>query len=161
MAIRPTHKCHTCKEIFPNQEMINYASPKSQTAYWYCMKCYEERVAQDNFIMAVCSIFGIKNPGPRIWTERKRLIENYGYTDDMIVDCLDYIYNVEKKKKLTETLFLVNPYTMDKMKQYKKAQERASMQLAAATNTTMHEYIAPIQENPVKKKTFDPDEWLD
>jgi hypothetical protein len=99
MAIRPTHKCHVCKEVFRNEDMVSYTGPKAKTSYWYCKKCYNEKIEQEKFANKVCTIFGIKTPGPRIWTERKRLIDTYGYSDETIVDCLDYIYNVLKKQK--------------------------------------------------------------
>ena len=162
MAIRSTHKCHICKEIFKNEDMVNYATPRAKTSYWYCKKCYDEKIAQEKFSNKVCSIFGIKTPGPRIWTERKRLMDTYGYSDETIVDCLDYIYNVEKKKKFAETLYLINPATMDKMKAYQREKNNESLKLAAATTTKFNEYIAPIQANKNKVKIeYDPDEWLD
>ena len=99
--------------------MVNYATPRAKTSYWYCKKCYDEKMAQEDFSNKVCSIFGIKTPGPRIWTERKRLIDTYGYTDETIVNCLDYIYNVLKKPKKVETIYLVNPAMVDEMMRFR------------------------------------------
>ena len=163
MAIRPTHKCHTCKEVFRNEEMVNYATPRSKTSYWYCKKCYNEKMAQEEFSNKVCSIFGIKTPGPRIWTERKRLIDTYGYSDETIVNCLDYIYNVLKKPKKVETIYLVNPTMVDEMMQYRRNQHAGSLNLVRAIQQTEYkEYIVSIQEPKDKKKEIlDSDEWLD
>ena len=164
MAVRPTHKCHECGEIFRTEDMVNYATPRSKTAYWYCNKCHQLKVARDNFSDKVCTIFGIKSPGPRIWKERQRLQETYGYTDNILIDCLDYIYNVEKTKKLSESLCLINPILVDKVMKYKKQQSLKNMKLAQAANIKTKEYVVPIEENVEinrKKVIYDPDDWLD
>ena len=162
MGERKTLKCFECKQSFLKEELVMYASPRARIMHNYCPKCLKEKVDRDQFSDKVCQIFGIKTPGPRIWTERKRLQEKYGYTDNVIIRCLDYIYNVEKKKKLEDTLFLINPVTVEKMKQYEKVQAAQSLRMAAATQTVTHEYIAPIQENTKNNKVeYDPDEWLD
>jgi len=163
MAIRPTHKCHVCKEIFRNEDMVSYTGPKAKTSYWYCKKCYNEKMEQEKFANKVCTIFGIKTPGPRIWTERKRLIDTYGYSDETIVNCLDYIYNVLKKPKKVETIYLVNPTMVDEMMRYRRNQNIKSLNLAAALQTEVREHIVPIKENTSSKEkiTYDPDEWLD
>jgi len=163
LAIRSTHKCHICKEVFRNEEMVNYASPRSKTAYWYCKKCYEDKLAQNNFSDKVCSIFGVKAPGPQIWTERKRLIDNYGYSDETIINCLDYVYNVLRKPKKSVTLYFVNPSMVDEMMKYRRKQKVQSLNLAAALQTEVREYVVPIKENTSSRKKimYDPDEWLD
>ena len=108
------------------------------------------------------AIFGIKTPGPRIWTERKRIQETYGYTDDVIVDCLDYIYNVVKKDKIAESLCLVTPNMVDKMIAYKKRQQYEGIKITQAAATEMKEYVVPIKENQeINKTNWDPDLFLD
>lgn len=159
---RTTKMCHMCKQTFRTEEIVSYASPRSNTFYNYCPKCLEERQARDRFIDKVCTIFGLKAPGPRIWTERKRLIDTYGYTDDIIVDCLDYIYNVEKKKKLSESLCLVNPPTVEKMRKYKSREEYNAQKLIDAMKTKIQTYVVPIRENKDEDKhAINLDEWLE
>ena len=156
-----TRKCHGCKQDIYKDEMIQYTTLSGKTSYWFCKPCYEERMARERFQLKVCQIFGIKAPGPRIWTERKRLMESYGYTDDAIVDCLDYIYNVEHMNKLTESLGLVGPRSMANMKKWratKKAQ--ANSIAAAAINMETKEYIVPVRENTKKKKEINLDDAL-
>lgn len=161
MGVRVTHKCHDCKEVFRTSEMINYTSLGSKTSYWYCQKCYKEKIAREEFSQKICYIFGIKAPGPKIWTERKRIKDMYGYTDDTIVDCLDYVYNIEKTQKKSPTLFFVNPTTIEKMKQYQRKEKTKNMNLAQAMQQETHEYLVPIKENNTsQKKIYDPDEWL-
>ena len=156
-----TRKCAGCKQEFHKDELIQYASLSGKTTYWFCKSCYEEKMARERFQLKVCQIFGIKSPGPRIWTERKRLIDTYGYTDDAIVDCLDYIYNVEHMNKLTESLALVGPRSMANMKSW-RAHKKAQAGSIAASIATMEtkEYIAPVRENNTKKKEINLDDAL-
>ena len=86
--MRLTRKCAGCKQEFRKDELIQYATLSGKTTYWYCKDCYEEKLAREKFSNKICEIFGIKSPGPRIWTERKRLRDKYGYTDNTIIECL-------------------------------------------------------------------------
>lgn len=161
MVTQPTHVCHVCKETFRTEEMVHYATLRSKTAYWYCPNCYNEKREKEQFSEKVCQIFGIKSPGPRIWTERKRLKDTYGYTDSILVDSLDYIYNIQKKKKLAESLCLITPSLVNKMMEYKRKTQDIANKINNAIQMESIEYIVPIQEN-VKKNSnkWDPDEWL-
>ena len=156
--MRLTKQCHSCKQEFRKTELVDYATPGTKTMYSYCSKCLEEKHKREAFAKKVCMIFGLKSPGPRIWTERKRLIDTYGYTDDTIVDCLDYIYNIEHKKKLVESICLVNPSTINKMINYKQTKVR---QMTQALGTETKEYVVPIKEKIVQKDEWNPDDWLD
>lgn len=156
-----TRKCSGCKQEFHKDELIQYASLSGKTTYWFCKSCYEEKLSRERFSNKVCEIFGIQSPGPRIWTERKRLKDKYGYTDDAIVDCLDYIYNVVKKNKLTESLALVNPRSMTNMKAWRAdKQARAGSIAAAIANTETKEYIVPVKENNSKRQEINLDDAL-
>jgi hypothetical protein len=156
-----TRKCHGCGQDIRKDEMIQYTSATGKTSYWFCKDCYEDKVARERFQIKVCQIFGIKMPGPLIWTQRKRLRDTYGYTDDAIVDCLEYIYNVEHTKMLKESLGLVSPRTMDKMKSWRAHQKAQASSIAAAIATTeTKEYIVPIRENVKKKEEINLDDAL-
>ena len=140
-------QCHTCKEKFRKEELFFYCSPKAKTGYNYCRKCYEEKLAREDFSYKVCKIFGLKAPGPRIWTERQRLQETYGYTDQIITDCLEYVYNVKGAKKLAESLYMINPTNVDEMLQYKRTQEsRAEQFESMAQKEYKYEHIR-VREN--------------
>lgn len=157
-----TLTCYGCKEKFLKEQLTKIWSFSGKTGNWYCAKCANEKNAREAFSNAVCSIFGIKAPGPRIWTERKRLIDTYGYTDNTIIDCLNYLYNVEKKKKIAESLCLINPTSVDRMISWKKTQEYKAIQLAAAYKTETKEHIVPIKENTTQKtEELNPDSWLE
>ena len=156
-----TRKCAGCKQDIRKDEMIQYASLTGQTVYWYCKPCYEEKLARERFQMKVCEIFGIKTPGPLIWTQRKRLKEEYGYTDDAIIDCLEYIYNVKHMNKLKESLGLINPRSMAEMKKWRAAKTSvASGIIAAIATAETKEYVVPIQENNKKRAEINLDDAL-
>lgn len=156
-----TRKCAGCKEEFRKDQMIEYSSLSGKTSAWYCPTCLAEKQARERFANKVCEIFGLKSPGPRIWTERKRLREKFGYTDNSIIDCLDYIYHVQKTDKLAESLALVGPRSMEGMKRWKAAEKgRASGIAAAIVNTEVREYEVPINEKKKEKKEIDLDEYL-
>jgi len=156
-----TRKCHGCGQDIHKDEMIQYSTVSGKTSYWFCKDCYEEKMARERFQIKVCQIFGIKSPGPLIWTQRKRLRDTYGYTDDAIVDCLEYIYNVEHMNKLKESLGLVNPRSMANMKAWRADKKaRASSIAAAIANTETKEYIVPVKENKKKKKEINLDDAL-
>ena len=156
-----TRKCYGCKQDIRKDEMIQYTTLSGKSSYWFCKTCYEEKMARERFQTKVCQIFGIKSPGPVIWTQRKKLRDTYGYTDDAIVDCLEYIYNVQKKKILSESLVLVGPKSMAQMKAWRADQKaRASGIAAAIAHTEMKEYVVPIKENKKKKEEINLDDAL-
>lgn len=156
-----THKCYGCKESFRKTDMVEIFSASGQTSQWYCPKCANEKHAREAFSDKVCQIFGIKSPGPRIWTERKRLRDTYGYTDNTIIDCLDYIYTVKKMKKLSESLALIKPSMIEEMMNYKKREEFNNNKIIAAMNTEMKEYVVPLPKRKEKKKEkMNPDDYL-
>ena len=156
-----TRKCHDCGQSIHKDEMIQYTTLSGKTSYWFCKSCYEEKIAREKFQMKVCEIFGIKSPGPLIWTQRKKLRDTYGYTDDAIVDCLEYIYNVEHMNKLKESLGLVGPKSMANMKAWRADKKaRASSIAAAIANTETKEYVVPIRENKKKRAEINLDDAL-
>lgn len=158
-----TKKCFECKQIFRKTELIDYASPAATVTHSYCPKCLIEKQERDNFAIKVCQIFGIKAPGPRIWTERKRLKEQFGYTDQTIIDCLEYIYNVKKLNKLTDSLCLVKPPMVEQMLQYKHNIEYKNNNIINAMNMETKEHIVPtnIKQESIKSNNWNPDDWLD
>lgn len=158
-------KCFECKQDFNKESLVSYTSPLSTTSHNYCKNCLLQRQSRDYFSMSVCRIFGIKAPGPRIWTERKRLIEKYGYTDETLIDCLNYLYNIEKKQKLRESLCLINPESINRMMQYKEKESDKWKNIAQAIQQKVIETPVTIKENDNKRwKTsysLNPDDWLD
>ena len=88
---KETYKCYGCKQIFKSGDLVEYASSRAKKMQKYCPKCLQEKKDSDFFSDKICEIFGIKAPGPLIYTQRKRIKHEYGYTDKIIIDCLEYI----------------------------------------------------------------------
>lgn len=159
---REVRTCFGCKEKFREEEMISYAGPRATAAHWYCKKCLKEKQDRDYFSEKICEIFGIKSPGPRIWTERKRLQNTYGYTDETIINCLEYIYNVKHLKKYVESLALVTPLNVHNMTKWKNSQESRYSGLIAAMSQPIEQKQVTIQENTTSnKQTYNFDDFLD
>lgn len=112
-----TKKCSSCKESFINKELVEYRGVN------YCRYCLKEKMEREKFQTKVCEIFGLKSPGPVIWKQRKKLLEQ-GFTDDNLIKCLDYLYNVLGKKKISETLIYVNNGTVGAANAYFKEKEK-------------------------------------
>lgn len=157
-----TRKCFGCKEEFNKNELVEYFTFSGKTSNWYCQKCLAEKQARERFSDKVCEIFGLKSPGPVIWTQRKRIQAQYGYTDETIIQCLEYMYKVEKRKILTENLYLVNPTNVEKALKYNSQQSYENAKLISAiTNQQMQEYNVKIKENAgIKKVELNPDDFL-
>jgi len=148
-----TRKCFGCKQDFRKEELVEYFSSSGKTSNWYCKDCLAEKQSRERFITKVCQIFGLQTPGPLIWTQRKHLRNTYGYTDDAIVDCLDYLYNVEKKSTLKESLGLVAPWSMEKTKKWKAQKKNETTGIAAAlANTQVVEEVVTIREHKKERK---------
>ncbi len=163
MPSRSTLKCFECKKVFNAEALIKYTPITAATGHYYCPDCLKEKQAREQFVIVVCKIFGLKSPGPRIWAERKRIKEKLGYTDEVIIDCLKYLYEECKVKKLADSLYLINPQNIEKMQQWKKVRAQEGYKIARAINTEMEEYIVPIKDD-IKKDNdglYDLDEWLD
>ena len=154
-------KCFKCKDDFQDKELVSYTSPGAKIAHNYCPKCLQEKQDMDFFKLKAYTIFGENAIWPLIMKRRKKIQDTYGYTDRVIADCLDYLYNVEKIKTLTASLGLVTPRNVDKMKRYKRAQTAQAGQLTAAAAIEIKEYSAPIQENKSKpKEEWNFEDWL-
>lgn len=145
--VRKVLTCHECKGKFPAAEMIVYTTLTGKTSYNYCRTCYEERVSRDKFADKVCEIFGLAAPGARIWKDRETIQVKWGFTDETIIECLDYLYNVEKKRKLSESLTLITPDAMERMLRYKERHEivKNNVQEQVAANVNTQQIV--IKEN--------------
>ena len=155
-------RCWKCHDIFCKDELIDYCAPGYKTYHSYCKKCLREQQDFDALKLKIVSIFGNDQKlWPRIMKDRKRIIIKYGYTDNTISDCLDYLYNVLKLKVLSKSLCLVTPTNVEKMKQYKRQQSAAAGQLAAAAAIEIVEKPVSIRENIDEEQEENLDEWFE
>ena len=158
-----TKKCWKCKDEFRKDELVDYCAPGYKTFHSYCRKCLKEQQDFDALKLKIVSIFGNDQKlWPRIMRDRKRIITKYGYTDNTIMDCLDYLYNVLKMKVLSKSLCLVTPANVEKMKKYKRQQSAAAGQVIAAASAQIIEHQISVKENKEEpKEDFNLDEWLE
>ena len=71
------------------------------------------------------------------------------------------IYNVEHKKILKESLGLIGPISMEKMRKWRAQKKAVAGSLAAAiANTEIKEHIVPVKENTSKRKEINLDDAL-
>jgi len=155
-------RCWKCHDNFRKDELIDYCAPGYKTYHSYCKKCLKEQQDFDALKLKIVSIFGNDQKlWPRIMKDRKRIIIKYGYTDNTISDCLDYLYNVLKLKVLSKSLCLVTPTNVEKMKQYKRQQSAAAGQLAAAAAIEIVEKPVSIRENIDEEQEENLDEWFE
>jgi len=155
-------RCWKCHDNFRKDELIDYCAPGYKTYHSYCKKCLKEQQDFDALKLKIVSIFGNDQKlWPRIMRDRKRIIIKYGYTDNTISDCLDYLYNVLKLKVLSKSLCLVTPTNVEKMKQYKRQQSAAAGQLAAAAAIEIIEKPVSIRENIDEEQEENLDEWFE
>ena len=70
-------------------------------------------------------------------------------------------------KKISESLYLINPLTVEELMKYKRNKEFEARYLANAMQDTeaekQKEYIIPTpkKKRQIEKIEYDPDEWLD
>lgn len=147
--------CSSCKQKVPRETIINYHSVN------YCPKCYREKLAREAFADTVCAIFHIRAPGPRIWTERKRLRENFGYSDEVIIFTLEYLYNVLEKKAISESIYLVNPTNVELAAAYwKKQKEKEEMYEKGAQQVHTIQIVNRERQEKINNLTEGMDEYF-
>lgn len=158
MAKRSTYKCFGCSDIFNVADIIEYEGHR------FCKACYTNKLEREKFSKFVCELFNAKSPGPMVWSQRKNIQAKYGYTDDTIIKCLDYVYNVLHFEKEKPTLGLVTPMNIEKMLQYRKKQEYEDTKLIQAfiqgveqRNTTFH---VKVRENKDTEEEWNLDDCL-
>lgn len=103
----------------------------------YHPKCYALVLDRRNFVEYVCKLFGLKSPGPVIYSQRKNFMEKYGYTDAGMLKTLQYLYDIKKTKTTNakERIGLI-PFAYDEAQAYfedeaKKKQEIAQKMVEA------------------------------
>ena len=155
-----TKKCFGCKQDFLREELIEYSTLSGKTSYWFCKNCYQDKINRENFSNKVCEIFGIISPGPIIWTQRKRIQEKYGYTDNVIIDTLEYLYYVKKENKYSESLYLVTPVNVQKMMEWKASQEYLERKVKGQHVKEPEEIFVTVRKKEKPKVKLNADDYL-
>ena len=146
-------------KLYPRDEIINY---KGQN---YCPKCYAEKLEKEKFSEFICNLFGLKAPGPVIYSQRKRLKEKYYYTDETIMKTLRYIYDIKKCNKLVESLGLVTPENVEAARKYFDKEEKKydDFKTTIIKKKKATKVIVPMKKKPQKEKVnyLDNVDWDD
>jgi len=155
-------QCYECKEMFDEKKLVAYAPATAKVKHNYCPDCLAARTARDAFSDTVCRIFQIKTPGPRIWRDRKRLMNTYGYTDKQLIECLEYIYDIKKMAKLSESLALITPAMMEETRSYRRMKEYDAYKAVSSIVIlkTQEHYIPKVEDKEKKKNKLNPDDYL-
>lgn len=157
--LSPTLTCCACHEKFPREQIIYYGSQENQLKY--CPECYTEKREREVFFNFICELFGIKAPGPKIYSQRKKLKEQYGFTDKTIMQTLEYLFKVKKFNKSFESLGLVNPQTVDEAKKYYDKLKIEQEKLQEAEKTRVRELIIPVKKKERKVELLDINDFLE
>ena len=151
MAEKRELTCCYCHKKFPREEIIFYGSSKNQMKY--CPDCYKDKIEREKFYQYICELFGIRAPGPKIYAQRRKIKENYGFTDETIMKTLDYLFKVKKMDKGFESIGLVNPKTVDEAKDYYE-----SKKVVVVNENKVEKIIVPTNDNKKKKDLIDLDD---
>ena len=157
--LNPTLTCCACHEKFPREQIVYYGSQQNQLKY--CPSCYTEKREREKFSNFVCELFGIKAPGPKLYSQRKKLKETYGFTDDTILQTLEYLFRVKHFNKGFESLGLVNPQSVDEAKRYFKKQKEELEKMKQVEEARVRDLIVPIQKKERKLDLLDINDYLE
>ena len=157
--LSPTLTCCACHEKFPREQIIYYGSQQNQLKY--CPSCYTEKRDREKFSNFVCELFGIKAPGPKLYSQRKKLKETYGFTDDTILQTLEYLFRVKHFNKGFESLGLVNPQSVDEAKRYFKKQKEELEKMKQAEEARVRDLIVPVKKKERKLDLLDINDYLE
>lgn len=159
-SVRAVLKCFGCKQPFRREELVQYVSDHAEIPHWYCSTCLAEKEEKDYFYVEICKLFGLKAPGAKIWTQRKRIIDTYGYDDKTIIECLKFLFETTNVKKL-ESLGLVTPQSVEAMRAWKREKEQLGNNVTQAIRTNIKERQVSVKENKRTKVEINPDDWLE
>lgn len=107
-------KCHMCGE----QVLITERVADTQ-GYWYHPNCLEQQEKRTELLNYICMLFGLKKPGPIVFSQLKRFTQGYGYTYDGILKALKYHYEIKHgdKEKANEAIGIVG-FVYDEAQRY-------------------------------------------
>ena len=102
-----------CKQDVNKEDVVRISN------YNYHPHCAEQKKEKDELTDFICKLFGFKAPGPRIYAQIKKFVNDNGYTYKEIRLTLDYFFNVKKNdiNKANQGIGIV-PYVYDDAKEY-------------------------------------------
>jgi SPBc2 prophage-derived uncharacterized protein yorH len=154
-------KCAGCGLQVDKNEAIRYKDKN------FHKKCYEIQKDKDEIFKYVCELFGLKKPGPVIYSQLKRFMEKYPhYTYKGILNSLVYFYDVKhsSKKKSNEAIGIV-PYVYDEAQEYFNTVEKKKIAIANKIEKQLEvkpEIKIIKKDNEVKKmKIYNLEDFLE
>lgn len=117
-------KCFECKWNVEKDGAI------SVDGHYYHTACYQKVLDRKELFTYVCKLFGLKTPGPVIYSQRKSFAEKYGYTDAGMLKTLIYLYDVKKTKidGAQQRIGLI-PYAYEEAQEYFTAEEKRKQEI--------------------------------
>lgn len=147
--------CYRCKEKLERTEA---AKEKDKYFHPECLVLHQEAADLYSYI---CFLFGLKTPGPRIYTQIKTYIEKNNYTYNGIKLALKYFFEVKHNNTSIETIGIV-PYVYDEAQEYFKNTEHRQADIAKIIGEKIEEtpIIIDVKSTPnrkTKKRLIDMD----
>lgn len=127
-------KCHMCGE----QVLVSERVADDQ-GFWYHPDCLDLQLKRTELLNYICMLFGLKKPGPVVFTQLKRFTQNLGYTYDGILKALKYHYEIQHgdKEKANEAIGIV-PYIYDESMNYWNFIKTKQKQIVNEIEPTLH-----------------------
>ena len=156
------YKCFECKENVHSDDAVG------ADGHYYHSNCYALTLDRKAFMTYVCQLFGLKAPGPVIYSQRKNFMTKYKYTDAGMLKTLKYLYEVQKNKVdgAKERIGLI-PYAYDEAQEYYSSQENKKKEIANkmadAINNQKTEiiYVKRIYNEKKESNFIDPNSILE
>ena len=161
--MKPTLKCYKCGEQVPRGDLVEYTTMRSKNPHRYCPKCLKTIQDTERFYNKVTEFYKDGISWATINKRKAALYETYGYTDQTIIDCLEYAYKVKGYVVLEKVLGIVKPPLVEEMLQYKKAQDAKENKIVNAIIEGTKKYDLPQirrRENMKKPKEWNIDDYF-
>ncbi len=107
-------KCSFCEYQVDKDVSVRYNNKNFHAA------CAEKQKDKDDLVEYICRLFGLKRPGPTVYSQLKNFMEKYShYTFKGVKNALIYFYEVQKNStKNSKQGIGIVPYIYDEAFQY-------------------------------------------
>lgn len=161
--MKPTLKCYKCGEQIPRGDLVEYTSMRSKNPHRYCPKCLKTIQDAEQFYNKVAEFYKDDISWAAINKRKNILYETYGYTDQTIIDCLEYAYKIKGYVVLEKVLGIVKPPLVEEMLQYKRAKDTKENKIVNAIIEGTKKQNFPkikIRENIKQPKEWNIDDYF-
>lgn len=147
-------KCAFCDQLVDKDVAARYNSKN------YHANCAEKQKDKDELLDYVCKLFGLKRPGPAIYSQLKNFMaKNSYYTFKGILNALTYFYEVKKNStKNSKQGIGIVPYVYDEASEYyaniSYKQHKIAKSVEKQLVTSPKEIHVKKETNSKKRKTL-------